>query len=323
MSTAEQKIVQYLNEAHAMEQGLVRVLQEQIAMVPRGRFRQGLERHLTETRDHSERVGARLSQLGQGGNPIQFGIGLVERVIGQAIALGKAPVDLLRGSGGEEKVLKNAKDACAAESLEIATYTALERLAEAVGDRRTAELARSICADEQRMLERLLDEMPRLTDGVVRTEVRGEDSFALSETGAADASRSVARSAKRTASRTGAKTKRTAKRASARAKRATSDSKRTKRTTAGTAGSGKRASQRKAGSGSGRSQVTGRGTSPARQPAEHSEPWPGYDGLNVEEVRTALDRASRQQTQEVRKYERAHSDRTGVIEKAEQELTRT
>ena len=32
----EQKIVQYLNEAHASEQALTRVLQSQIAMTPRG-----------------------------------------------------------------------------------------------------------------------------------------------------------------------------------------------------------------------------------------------------------------------------------------------
>jgi hypothetical protein len=39
------------------------------------------------------------------------GAGLVESVVGPALALGKTPLDLLRGSGGEEKVLKNAKDA--------------------------------------------------------------------------------------------------------------------------------------------------------------------------------------------------------------------
>jgi hypothetical protein len=36
MGQSERKIVQYLNEAHAAEVGLVRVLQSQIAMTPRG-----------------------------------------------------------------------------------------------------------------------------------------------------------------------------------------------------------------------------------------------------------------------------------------------
>ena len=82
-------------------------------------------------------------------------------MIAQALALGKTPIDLLRGSGGEEKVLKNAKDAAATEALEIATYTAIERLATGVGDDRTAKLAASIRADEQRMLDRILAPPPR------------------------------------------------------------------------------------------------------------------------------------------------------------------
>ena len=138
----------------------MRVLQSQIAMTPRGSYRAGLETHLNETRDHAERVGRRLQQLGDGTNPLMAVVGAVETVLGQALALGKTPFDLLRGSGGEEKVLKNAKDACATEALEIATYTALEQLAKAVGDDQTAKLAASILADEQRMLERVLTRDP-------------------------------------------------------------------------------------------------------------------------------------------------------------------
>ena len=41
-------------------------------------------------------------------------------------------------------MLKNAKDSCAAEALEIATYTALARLARAAGDAKTERLAASI-----------------------------------------------------------------------------------------------------------------------------------------------------------------------------------
>src|SRR3954453_19303086 len=109
-------------------------------MTPRGQYRDGLETHLQETRRHAERVESRLAELGQGNNPLQVGLGALESLIGQALALTKTPLDLVRGSGGEEKVLKNAKDSCAAEALEIATYTAIERLAEQHGDRDTAKL---------------------------------------------------------------------------------------------------------------------------------------------------------------------------------------
>src|SRR4051794_34732985 len=138
MRHADQKIVQYLNEAHATEIALVRVLQSQIAMTPRGTYRSGLEKHLGETEDHANRVERRLTELDAGRNPLQVVGGAAQALVGQALALTKTPFDLLRGTGGEEKVLKNAKDACATEALEIATYTALQQLATAVGDERTA-----------------------------------------------------------------------------------------------------------------------------------------------------------------------------------------
>ncbi len=43
MDKTEQKIVQYLSEAHAMEQALVTMLRSQIAMTPAGSYRDGLE----------------------------------------------------------------------------------------------------------------------------------------------------------------------------------------------------------------------------------------------------------------------------------------
>ena len=116
-------------------------------------------------------------------------VGFWEDLIGQALAFSKTPLDLLRGSGGEEKVLKNAKDACATEALEIATYTAIERLARAVGDDETADLAQRILADEERMLQRIMREIPKLTDAVVRAEVKGQPSYDITTTGAGEAVR--------------------------------------------------------------------------------------------------------------------------------------
>ena len=140
MDTTKTKVLQYLDEAHAHERSLVSVLSSQIAMTPRGSYRSALETHLGATREHAERVGRRRKALGGGSGPLGSVLGLAETVVGQALAIGKTPLDLLRGSGGEEKVLKNAKDACATEALEIATYTTLERLARVVGDTETADL---------------------------------------------------------------------------------------------------------------------------------------------------------------------------------------
>src|ERR1700722_14614869 len=186
---SSQKIAQYLGEARASEDALARVLQSQIAMTPSGSYRSALETHLDETRRHSARVGGRLSRLDGGPTPLQAVVGFWGEIVGQGLALTKTPWDLLRGSGGEEKVLKNAKDAAATEALEIATYTAIERLAGSLGDRETAEPPASILADEEKMLQRILREIPKLAEAVVRAEVKGDPSYDLSTTGAADAIR--------------------------------------------------------------------------------------------------------------------------------------
>jgi ferritin-like metal-binding protein YciE len=334
----KQKIVQYLNEAHGSELALVRQLQAQIAMTPRGSYRDGLETHLQETRRHAERVERRLSELGQGNNPLQVGLGAVQSVIGQAVALTKTPLDLVRGNGGEEKVLKNAKDSCAAEALEIATYTALARLARTAGDGKTERLAKSVLGDEQRMLNRLLKEIPRLTDAVARAEFNGEGSYDVTETGAADTARKVGGTAKRTARRSAGQAKRTSRQA-----RKVPGVARAEGTVKGAVASEsdlaipnydtlsadevqdklaelsqidlakidayERKNQK-------RSTVTSR-----IDALQGDEPWPGYDELSVDEVRAVLSEGDEQRLKDVRAYERNHKARAGVIQATERELS--
>ncbi len=334
----EQKIVQYLNEAHGAEVALVRQLQAQIAMTPRGQYRDGLETHLEETRRHADRIQRRLAELDQGNNPLQIGLGLVQSVIGQALALTKTPIDLVRGSGGEEKVLKNAKDSCAAEALEIATYTALSRLARIAGDRKTERLAQSVLGDEQRMLDRLLREIPRLTEAVARAEFNGSGSYDVTETGAADAVREVGKTAKRTARRSTGQAKRSARQA-----RKVPGVARAEGTVKGAVASESdlaipsydslsvdeivnklaelsqvdlakvNAYERK---NQNRSTVTSRIDS-----LQADEPWAGYDELAVDEVRAALSEADDTRIKAVRTYERKHKNRAGVLQATERQLS--
>jgi ferritin-like metal-binding protein YciE len=167
-------VVQYLGEAHATETALITTLQAHITMTPPGSYRRLLERHLAETRQQAGAIERRVSALGGGSSPIAAAIGLVETVVGQALALGKGPIDLLRGGSRAEKLLKNAKDECATEALEIATYDALEVAARAVGDAETAALARRHREQEERMLAGLREEIPGLTEAVVRERVGGD-----------------------------------------------------------------------------------------------------------------------------------------------------
>jgi ferritin-like metal-binding protein YciE len=325
MSTSDQKVMQYLDEAHATELALVRVLQSQLAMTPRGSYRDGLESHLDETREHAERIQRRLQELGRSGNPLTATVGVVETVIGQALALGKAPFDLLRGSGGEEKVLKNAKDACATEALEIATYTALERLARSVGDDSTARLAESIRADEERMLARVLREIPKLADAVVDADVNGQPTYEVTETGAADAIRAAGTKAKRTA-RQARKVPGVA-RAEGSVKGAVASQEDLAIARYDTLTAEEIIDRL-----TGLSQIDlakvsayerknqKRSTVLARIDAlQGDEPWPGYDELTADEVRAVIADADDDRVKEVRAYERAHKSRAGVLKATERQ----
>jgi len=337
MTASQKKIIQYLDEAQASEHGLARVLQSQIAMTPRGAYRTALESHLNQTRDHAARIDERLRELGQGGNPVTAVVGVVGKGVGQVLALGKTPFDLLRGSGGEEKVLKNAKDAYASEALEIATYTAIERLARAVGDEKTAKLAAAILVDEQKMLDRVLREIPKLTDAVVRAEVEGNPSFDVMETGAADAVREAGAAAKKTASTTTARAKRTTRQARkvpgvaqaegqikgavasetdlavARYDKLTADEITAKLPELSQIDLAKIDSyERKH---QNRATVLSRITS-----LRGDEPWAGYDELTADEVQAVLSEGDDELAKRVRTYERSHKNRATVLKAAEREL---
>jgi ferritin-like metal-binding protein YciE/TPR repeat protein len=337
MSRSEQKIVQYLDEAHASEVALVRVLQSQIAMAPRGTYRSALETHLAETRRHAARVEKRLGELNQGGNPLQFLGGVAQSLVGQALALAKTPLDLVRGSGGEEKVLKNAKDACATEALEIATYTAIERLARSVGDEQTAKLAASIRADEEKMLDRIMRELPKLTAAVVGADVEDDPSYEITKTGAADATRATGKAAAKTARKTGAKAKRSTRqarklpgvaRAEGQAKGAVAS-----QSDLAISGYDNLTAKEIVAKLSELSQIElakvdsyerrheNRATILERvSTLRGDEPWPGYDELTVSDVQTALGEADDDRVKAVRAYERAHKARAGVLEATERRI---
>jgi ferritin-like metal-binding protein YciE len=336
MSKAEQKVAQYLDEAHASEVGLVSVLRSQIAMTPRGSYRDALEKHLGETQEHARRIRERLRELGQGRNPVQVFVGFAETLISQSLALSKTPFDLLRGSGGEEKVLKNAKDTCATEALEIATYTALERLATSVGDEQTAKLAASIRGDEERMLARIMREIPKLTDRVVGADIEGKPSYDITKTGTADAMRDVADEVTDIASKTQTRATRTARQARkvpgvaqaegqirgavaseedlaiARYDSLTAQEILSKLPELSQIDLAKvDAYERK---NNNRTTILSRISALRRE-----EPWPGYDELTVAEVQAVLGEGDEQRTQDVAAYERAHKNRAGVLKSAQRE----
>jgi ferritin-like metal-binding protein YciE len=164
LNERDAKLVQYLNEAYGKERELETALQAHIGMTTRAPYKKRLQQHLRETKAHAKGLERRIKRLGGDGS-------LLQTVIGKTMAVAKGPLHAVRGGGEQERMLKNAKTEYFNEHEEIATYLAIETLAERVGDRETAKLARGIRRDEERMAKFLEGQIKALTSAVVSEEV--------------------------------------------------------------------------------------------------------------------------------------------------------
>ncbi|HEX6152292.1 MAG TPA: DUF892 family protein [Solirubrobacterales bacterium] len=164
MNERDSKLVQYLSEAYGKERELETALAAHIAMTPKGPYKKRLQQHLKETKSHAKQVERRIKKLGGGGQTLQ---GLV----GKVAATAKGPLHAIRGDSEQEKLLKNAKTEYWNEHEEIATYLAIETLAERVQDSETAKIARAIRREEEKMAGFLQGQIKSLTGAVVRESV--------------------------------------------------------------------------------------------------------------------------------------------------------
>jgi ferritin-like metal-binding protein YciE len=179
VNARDAKLIQYLNEAYGKERQLETALTAHIAMTTRPPYKRRLQAHLKETKRHAKDVERRIKQLGGVAETVDApGPAAIAELAQGALSAGQkaaaaaqGPLHMLRGTGEQEKLLKNAKTEYADEAQEIATYLGIEALAEAVGDRDTARLARAIRRDEERMAAFLAKEISRLTRAVATAEI--------------------------------------------------------------------------------------------------------------------------------------------------------
>lgn len=168
----EAKLTQYLVEALGKEKELEVALAAHIEMTTRAPYKKRLKEHLKETKGHSKQLERRIKQVSSNGAAtIAKGAAQVNRLIATA----KGPLHAMRGNSEAEKMLKNAKTEYFSEHEEIATYTAIEVLAEQLGDSETAKMARSIRRDEERMAGFLEKQIPILTRQMVKEDVPAAD----------------------------------------------------------------------------------------------------------------------------------------------------
>lgn len=244
LNARDAKLVQWLTEAYTKEAELEADLTAHIALTEKMPYKKRLRKHLTETRDHRRRVASRIKQIG--GTASTSGLpgvpNAVGEVAGKAVAAVKGQVGVARAavSPQAETHLRNAQEELREEHVEIAIYSRIEALATEVGDKETAQLAKSIRRDEERMAKFLDAELVRLVKDVVRAE--------------------IPRDQRPTPRRRSTRRRSTTRAASVRSRNGTGVVRSTSRTSSGRGSSGRSTSR----SSSGRSSTSRRTTSRAR-----------------------------------------------------------
>ena len=143
----------YIRDAHAMEENVLRMLDSMIATTTDPQILETMQQHKTETERHETLLRQRLEAL-------RVDVTAVKDVPAIFGAMLKGFGDAVRS----DKAGKNARDGYITEAMEIAAYQLLENLAERAGDAETAELARIIRADEERMRDQIDQNWPKFID---------------------------------------------------------------------------------------------------------------------------------------------------------------
>jgi len=177
--TRDATLVQLLNEAYTKERQLETALDAHAQMTTREDYAKRLKDHLKETRSHATQVSKRIKQLGgtpetvslPGPDGLTKAAETVSGVLGKAKAAAQGPLHAMRGSGEQERMLRNARTEYQEEAWEIATYTVINSVATAAGDKETAKLARDIIREEERMQAFLAALLPELSADLAHDEI--------------------------------------------------------------------------------------------------------------------------------------------------------
>jgi len=159
VSDLQTQLVKHIDEAHALEQTVLRMLDGLIETAAEPELIDKLEQHKLETQEHASTMRRRLEAHGAQPSMVRQAAGMLE-------ALMKMPVDLVRG----EKSGRNARDAYTTEHLEIASYELLRRVAERAGDEETAQACLDILEQERAMAQFIEERWDLLAELSLREE---------------------------------------------------------------------------------------------------------------------------------------------------------
>lgn len=140
MENTRERLIRYLEDAWAIENGLITHLKEMAEEVNDAQIQTILMEHRAVTMQQKDRLEARINALGK--EP-STGKGFLTQLLGRIGEKMHSSYD------SQDRTVQNLLQCYAVENFEVAMYEAMESYANIIGDTETAELARSHKAQEQ------------------------------------------------------------------------------------------------------------------------------------------------------------------------------
>ncbi|MBD9370128.1 ferritin-like domain-containing protein [Xanthomonas sp. XNM01] len=164
MTDAREHLLDWLRDAHAMEQQAEQMLKGQAARIEHyPRLKMRIEEHIRETQGQQQLLEGCITRLGSSPS-------VLKDTMGKVAALGQA----VGGMTASDEIVKGAMAGYVFENMEIASYTALIAAAQAVGDTETQRVCEQILVQEEAMAKWLRDHLPEITQQfLVRAETPG------------------------------------------------------------------------------------------------------------------------------------------------------
>ena len=150
----QHRLLRYLNDAYAAEIGAIKAMEATISEATNADLKTALTSHLDQTRRQADRLTARIDTLGGDKSTSKA-------IVDEIIAIGSHFTNMLHDH--DDKQTQDTIKAVSLEAFEVATYTALNAYAGAIGDTETADLAQSILAEEKQAHDQLLSLIPALS----------------------------------------------------------------------------------------------------------------------------------------------------------------
>ena len=150
--TGKDLLISWLNDAHGMENALIKILEHQVKDArDYPPVQAKLEQHLEQTRGHAQMTKDCIEALGGHTSALKTGMATLFGQL-QAPSTGAA----------KDEMVKNALADYAAENFEIASYTALIQAAQDLGEQQTARVCQQILQEEQEMAHWIQQNLPTL-----------------------------------------------------------------------------------------------------------------------------------------------------------------